>query len=186
MKNNGLRTLVIAGGLVISGLMLQSTVRAQGCGDSTPVVVANTRANPVSGGRGVAVNNSPAAKIDPTANQIQNRANGTTLLLSENGVEVAGGSRREWRLDVRGYAKIKICSLSGLVAGDGFTVYVTDRPSFDPGDTSYAGVLLGISLLEVNFLCRVIEMLPDSDVYVVADNSYASESRRGNIRVWAQ
>ena len=64
MKHKKLTTFVITCGLIIMGLALQSTARAQSGARELPVVVTNTTDNPVPVAGGVAVTNSPTVKLD--------------------------------------------------------------------------------------------------------------------------
>ena len=167
MKSRTIGTLVGVGLFGIGLTLLQSNVFAQsGPGaKTTSVVVTNSDTNPVA------------------VNAVAKR---TIQLLSASGVELPAGGKREWQIDVRGYSRIKVCSLGSYW----FSVYVTDMPNLMVHDiaSSFDGVVLGIASVygqtQEDF-CRSIDFLPESVIYITAINQ-ANEPAKGNVRVWAQ
>ena len=161
-------TQIVCLGLLIIGItQLHGNVIAQSsaAARTTAVVVTNSDLNPVS---------------------VQAAPNRTVQLLNVSGVEIPVDGKREWTIDVRGYSRIKVCSLGN----GGFIAVLTDKPGLVITDLhSFDGVILalaGVYAQSQEDICRVIEFLPEPNIYVTAFGQGNAEPARGNVRVWAQ
>jgi hypothetical protein len=150
--------------------MLQISASAQQSSKNSPVVVTNTSANPV-----------------PVTGSVTAASRPTVQLLNEINAEVLAGETRVWKIDVRNYSKVRVCTLPRDPGGS-FAVYITDLPLASDGKSFGDGVFLaaagGEDLTLYNF-CQILDVLPNPDIYLTVQN-LSGVAAHGNLKVWAQ
>jgi hypothetical protein len=170
MKRKGSNTYTIVYTVFFVGLvMLQSSASAQQGSKNTPVIVTNTNANPV-----------------PVTGSVTTASRPTVQLLNAINAEVLAGEQRVWKIDVRNFSKIRVCTIPR--EGGSFPVYITDLPLASDGQSFGDGVFLaaagGENLALYNF-CQILDVLPNSDIYLTVQNT-SEVTARGNVKVWGQ
>src|SRR5437868_3541099 len=126
MKRKGSNTYTIICAVVFVGLlMLQTSARAQQSSKNTPVVVTNTNANPV-----------------PVAGSVTTAARPTVQLLNAINAEVLAGELRMWKIDVRNFSKVRVCTFPREGGSGSFAVIITDLPIASDGSNFGDAVFL--------------------------------------------